>query len=110
MSKWYLMTLLGKDKAGIVSHVTSALFDGGCNLGEVAMLRVEGSMALTLMVQFDGRKSALADTIQTVTDSLGLEMQIIPVEAKGMAALKSAIEIINRVGIEVSLDESPGAG
>ena len=37
---WYMLTLIGEDKPGIVAAVTQALFDLGLNLGETSMLRL----------------------------------------------------------------------
>ena len=34
MKHWYMLTLVGEDRPGIVAKVTSALFDGDCNLGD----------------------------------------------------------------------------
>lgn len=81
MSKWYMMTLVGKDKPGIVAHVTTALYEGGCNLGETSMMRLGGNFAIMMMVQFDGRKTALADVVQTVADSFGLHLHVDTIEA-----------------------------
>ena len=33
MGNWFMLTVIGKDRPGIVAHVTAALFDAGCNLG-----------------------------------------------------------------------------
>ena len=40
MNHWYMLTLVGRDRPGIVAKVTAALFDGGCNLGEASMMRL----------------------------------------------------------------------
>ncbi|MCW8983520.1 MAG: amino acid-binding protein, partial [Gammaproteobacteria bacterium] len=40
MNNWYMVTLVGRDQKGIVSRVTKALFEGGCNLGEASMMRL----------------------------------------------------------------------
>ena len=37
--KWFMLTLVGEDRPGIVAHLSAALFDGGCNLGEATMMR-----------------------------------------------------------------------
>jgi len=77
---WYMLTLVGEDRAGIVAHVTAALFDGGCNLGEASMMRLGGNFTVMLMVKFAGTKKALEDMLESVVDSLGLHMHIDKIE------------------------------
>ena len=33
MKNWYMLTFVGKDRPGIVSQVTLALYEGGGNIG-----------------------------------------------------------------------------
>lgn len=80
--KWYMVSLIGKDKKGIVAHVTAALFDGGCNLGETSMMRLGGNFSIMMMVQFNGSKKDLDEVLNTVTDSMGLHMHIDRVDAR----------------------------
>ncbi|MBL1277220.1 MAG: amino acid-binding protein [Ectothiorhodospiraceae bacterium] len=78
--KWYMLTLVGKDRTGIVAHVTQALFDGGCNLGETSMMRLGSSFTVMMMVQHDGTTKSLRDLLQTETESLELHLHIDHVE------------------------------
>ncbi len=81
-NKWYMVTLIGKDRSGIVSHVTAALYEGGCNLGETSMMRLGGNFSIMMMVEFSGRSNELHDILSTVTDSMGLHLHIDKIEAK----------------------------
>jgi peptide deformylase len=38
--KWFMLTLVGKDRPGIVAQITRALYEGDCNLGEASMVRL----------------------------------------------------------------------
>lgn len=80
MTKWFMLTVVGKDRAGIVSHVTAALFDGGCNLGEASMMRLGGNFSIMLMVRYDGTVKSLSDLVEPVTESLGLALHIDRIE------------------------------
>ncbi len=80
-AKWYMLTLVGKDRPGIVAHVTAALFEAGANLGETAMMRLGGNFTIMMMVQFPGRRRELEQAIATETDSLDLAAHIDPIEA-----------------------------
>ena len=73
---WFMLTLVGEDRPGIVAHITSALFDGGCNLGEASMMRLGGNFTVMLMVKFNGTQKALVDMLESEVDSLGLHMHV----------------------------------
>ncbi len=82
MTKWYMLTLVGKDRPGIVAKVSAALYDGGCNLGEASMLRLGGNFTIMLMVQTTRTAKALVDMLEPVVDSLGLSMHIDHIEGR----------------------------
>ncbi len=73
---WYMLTLIGKDRSGIVAHVSSALFEGGANLGEASMIRLGGNFSMMLMVQFAGNLHALHELIDGVAESMSLHVHI----------------------------------
>ncbi|HEC20603.1 MAG TPA: amino acid-binding protein [Gammaproteobacteria bacterium] len=77
---WYMLTLVGKDRPGIVAHVTHALYEGGCHLGETSMLRMGTSFTMMMMVQYDGNVNALRNVLQTEVESLGLHLHIDHIE------------------------------
>jgi len=81
MSKhWYMITLVGKDRPGIVAHVTHALYDGGCHLGETSMIRLGTSFTMMMMVQYTGTTKALQKVLQSEVESLGLHLHIDHIE------------------------------
>lgn len=80
MKKWYMLTLVGKDRPGIVAHASSALFQGGCNLGEASMMRLGTNFTIMLMVQFDGGAKALAALIEPVAQSMDLHCHVDAIE------------------------------
>jgi Glycine cleavage system regulatory protein len=82
MNHWYMLTLVGKDRPGIVAKVTAALFDGGCNLGEASMMRLGGNFAIMLMVDFERSSKALTDLISPVAESLDLHLHLDRIEGK----------------------------
>jgi len=77
---WYMLTLVGKDRSGIVAHVTHALYEGGCNLGETSMMRLGTSFTIMMMVQHEGTVKSLQRLLQTEADSLELHMHINHIE------------------------------
>lgn len=81
MDKWYMLTVVGADRPGIVAHVTHALYDGGCDLGETSMMRLGGNFAIMMMVRFDGTATQLTALVEPVTESLGLRLHVDRIDA-----------------------------
>ncbi len=77
---WYMLTLVGRDRPGIVARVTSALFDGGCHLGETSMMRLGGNFTIMMMVRFAGTVHALEQLVAGEAESLGLRLHVDRVE------------------------------
>jgi len=82
MKHWYMLTVVGKDRAGIVSHVTAALFDGGCNLGEASMMRLGGNFTIMLMVEHDGSLKSLREMLEPVIQSMDMHMHLDKIEGR----------------------------
>lgn len=76
MKHWYMLTVVGKDRPGIVAHVTAALYDGGCNLGEASMMRLGGNFTVMLMVQHEGSLKSLRELVEPVVESMGLHLHV----------------------------------
>lgn len=81
MQHWYMLTVVGEDRAGIVAHVTHALFEGGCNLGEASMMRLGGNFTIMVMVQATMKQHDLESLIKPVAESLGLHVHIDKIKA-----------------------------
>jgi glycine cleavage system transcriptional repressor len=78
--KWYMLTLVGQDRPGIVAHVTDALYQGGCHLGETSMMRLGTSFTIMMMVRHDGTAKSLQKLVQGEADSLGLHAHVDRIE------------------------------
>ena len=77
MNNWKMLTLVGKDRPGIVAKVTDALYQNGWNLGEASMLRLGGNFTIMLMISGTGE---VEPTLQPVADGLGLRLHVDPIE------------------------------
>ncbi|MCP3672361.1 MAG: amino acid-binding protein [Gammaproteobacteria bacterium] len=77
MNNWKMLTLVGKDRPGIVARVTDALYQNGWNLGEASMLRLGGNFTIMLMVSGAGE---VEPTLQPVAQELGLRLHVDPIE------------------------------
>ena len=49
MGNWYMLTMVGKDRPGIVAEVSQVLFEAGGNLGEASMARLGGNFTVMLL-------------------------------------------------------------
>ena len=78
MTPWFMLTLVGKDQIGIVAKVTTALYQGGCHLGEASMLRMDGNFTIMLMVRFSGTATALSALLAPIADELQLHVHLDP--------------------------------
>ena len=81
MSNWYMLTLVGKDQAGIVAQLTTALFEAGCNLGETSMIRLGDSFTVMMMVDSPEGEARLRTVLQPVADKLQLALHVDAIEA-----------------------------
>lgn len=82
MNKWYMLTVVGADRLGIVAKLTHALYEGRVNLGEASMMRLGGTFTVMLMVSFDGSRHELDTLIEPVVESLGLHRHIDAIEGR----------------------------
>lgn len=82
MQAWYMLTIVGTDRPGIVARVTRALYEGGCDLGEASMMRLGGNFAVMLMVRCEGTARQLRDLVEPVTQSLGLTLHVDRIEGR----------------------------
>lgn len=80
MNNWYMLTLMGEDKKGIVAAVTQALFKRNISLGEASMLRLGGNFTVMMMVAADLQAAQLQEALAGVATSMGLTMHIDPMQ------------------------------
>lgn len=79
MIKWYMLTLVGEDRKGIVAEVTSILFQLGYDLGEASMMRLGGNFTIMLMVKHPENRDA-EDAVSRIQQTLDLRTHVDPVK------------------------------
>jgi len=82
MKNWFMLTLVGKDRAGIVAEISAVLYQENCNLGEASMTRLGGNFTIMLMIQFDGNANDLDRILRHVCDSWRLRYHVDPIEGE----------------------------
>lgn len=81
MNNWYMVTLVGEDRAGIVAQISTALYEHDCNLGEAAMMRLGGNFSIMLMVHTPDDSTDLDTIIQPIATQLALHSHIDAIQA-----------------------------
>lgn len=79
-----MLTLVGRDRPGIVAGVTRALFDAGMNLGEASMMRIGGNFTIMLMVSGAESTEAVADVVEPVVTGMGLHIHVVDMDEGGL--------------------------
>jgi glycine cleavage system transcriptional repressor len=79
---WYMLTLIGADRRGIVAAITQALFELGLNLGETSMLRLGGNFTIMMMVSGPHAEQELRTRLQQVINAQGMTLHIDAIEAR----------------------------
>ncbi len=72
MENWLMLTLVGKDRPGIVAKISQSLFDMQGNLGEASMTRLGGNFTIMLMVCIPESKTVVQKNLQQICDELDL--------------------------------------
>jgi glycine cleavage system transcriptional repressor len=75
-----MLTIIGRDQPKIVSRVSRALFEGGCNLGEASMIRLGGYFTIMLMVQHAGEPAAIEAVLRPVAAEMDLRLSLEPID------------------------------
>lgn len=82
MQSWFMLTVVGEDRPGIVASLTRALYAGQCNLGETTMMRLGGNFAIMMMVSGPLDVARLDQLVRPVAESLQLRIHIDQIAAR----------------------------
>ncbi len=80
--RWYMLTVVGRDRPGIVAELTSALYAAGAELGEASMLRLGGNFTIMLMVHFEGDGHVLEAAVRPVAMALDLQLHLDEIDGR----------------------------
>ncbi len=79
MNQWYMLSMVGQDRPGIVARLSADLCQSGCNLGASSMARLGGYFTVMVMVEFSGEEAAFVEMINNISKPLELQHHIDPV-------------------------------
>lgn len=79
-SPWFMLTLVGQDKPGMVAAISGALAAEGVTLGEASALRLGGNFTVMMMVSGDLGEAALRDALAPALEALGMSLHLEPID------------------------------
>lgn len=107
---WLMLTMIGKDKPGMVAAVTNALVAQGVGLGETSMIRLAGNFTVMMTVSGPVTEEGLRDTLAPVLEAQGMCLHIDPIEAHMHEHLVPNIQVTvsgaDRVGIVAQVTQA----
>ena len=78
----HMVTMVGRDRPGIVAALTQVLYEAGCNLAEASMARLAGTFTVMVVVEGEADAPALDAALRPVAERLGLRVHVDPAEAE----------------------------
>src|SRR5437868_11174816 len=82
MKRWYMLTVVGQDRPGIVAKLTEALYQGGANLGEASMARLGGNFAIMLMAESQAAREEIERLLAAPAREFALQIHVNPIEGR----------------------------
>ncbi len=91
----YAVSVVGKDRTGIVAGIAEVLFRLGCNLADSSCTMLAGEFAMILIVSHPRpfSKTRLHDELKPVCDSLGMSLAVRTLHADEITRLETQGEI-----------------
>jgi glycine cleavage system transcriptional repressor len=80
MENWFMLTVVGEDRPGIVARLARELFAAGAYLGEASMLRLGDNFTVMLMVRGEFTADALGERLAGVANELELRVHVDAIE------------------------------
>lgn len=68
-----VVTVVGKDKKGIIAKVSAALYENGVNIEDISQTIMQDMFTMIMLVEYDGEMVS-ADTLKKSLDEIGNEM------------------------------------
>lgn len=91
----YAVTVVGKDRPGIVSAITEGLFKLGCNIADSSCTMLAGEFAMIMIVSMKRpfSKSRLIEELKPICDRIGMSLGVRTLHEDEVARQESDGEI-----------------
>ena len=74
-----IVTVVGKDKKGIIARVSNVLFDSDVNIVDISQTIMQDMFTMIMMVEFDSNSvsvSSIDDRLSEVEKEMGLSIHV----------------------------------
>ncbi len=71
-----IVTVVGKDKSGIIAKVSTALADNNVNIEDISQTIVQGNFTMLMLCDLTASKMAISD-LNTLLTKLGEEIGVV---------------------------------
>lgn len=74
-----IVSVIGKDRTGIIAKVTTRLFELGCNVEDISQTVMQGAyftMIMLITLKEGLAVGAVNDALQSVAEELGVEIRV----------------------------------
>lgn len=91
----YAVSVVGKDRPGIVAAITEGLFNLGCNIADSSCTMLGGEFAMILIISMKKpfSKSRLIDELKPVCDRIGMSLGVRTLHSDEIARQETDSEI-----------------
>lgn len=70
-----VVTVVGKDKKGIIAKVSMALFESGVNIEDISQTIMQDMFTMIMLVKFDNPEVSIQDITEKL-NALGKELEV----------------------------------
>ncbi len=77
---WYMLTVVGQDRLGIVTALVQALYEGCCHLGEDSMMRLGENF--TVMMMTGATENTMKGLTAPAAEHMQLRIHVDPIRAR----------------------------
>jgi len=74
-----IITIIGKDRTGVVAHVSQALYEENVNIEDISQTVMEGNFVMVILVDLENAEkdiSGLRKKLEKVGEKIGQQIQI----------------------------------
>ena len=74
-----IVTVVGKDKKGIIAKISTALFENGVNIIDISQTIMQDMFTMIMMVEFDSGSVSVGDideSLSKLAEEMGLSIHV----------------------------------
>lgn len=74
-----IVTVVGKDKKGIIARVSNVLFENSVNIIDISQTIMQDMFTMIMMVEFDSKEVSVGDidtALEVVAKDMGLSIHV----------------------------------